>query len=80
MALQKLKNKAAQALGKLGGQATAKRGSEYYKEISKKGVRMRQYHAALRHVHQMNKYGFGAPDPEDLTIDEWIEWHKKNIV
>jgi len=33
-----MKNKAAQELGKLGGLATAKRGNEYYKRISKLGV------------------------------------------
>ena len=32
-----MKNKAAQELGKLGGNATAKRGKEYYERISKLG-------------------------------------------
>ena len=36
------KNKEAQSLGKLGGLATAKRGSNYYKRISKLGVAVRK--------------------------------------
>ena len=35
-------NKHAQALGRLGGLATKKRGSKYYKRISKLGVEARK--------------------------------------
>lgn len=35
-------NKHAKALGKLGGEATKKRGSKYYKRISKLGVEARK--------------------------------------
>lgn len=57
-----MKNKAAQQLGKLGGQKTAERGSNYYRDIGKQGAAKRWRKPII-----VKSEPVGLPPLEDLA-------------